>query len=136
MTDSLSDKALDRLMELALATAKPVADHIEKKDASEAYRRLADAAVYEVWEVEPVLGDGGLIEELCVRDGLYVADITEPIRHGRQDLPGDVVETCWVFRDHAHLNDAEIEVRCELVAILSPLFTDDRWLAVYNVEAA
>lgn len=135
MTDNLTDQALDRLMQLIVA--KPRADHIDKDDADAAWRKLADIAVYEEWDKEPDQdGDGGVIDGLKVREGLYVADITSRVRSEGDDLPYEVEQKCWVYRDHARPNLAEVEVRCELVAVLSPSVTDDRWLVIYEITEA
>ena len=101
---------------------------------SEVYRELADKAVITHWETPmDEHGEGGLIDCLEVREDYYTVDITAAIEGGGE-IPERDCE-CWIFRSHAHPNEAEIHVRCTVSMVLGPDFTGGKWLAVYNVTA-
>ncbi len=131
--DEMLDKTIDAMIPSLLGIPKPslTIDH----DPEFAWKNLADKLVQTTWELPPDDdGEHGLIDELIVPEGDYAIDFTAAHDLG-YELP-DAGGTVWVYRDHAHPNDAEVRARCTLQAILGPKYTGDKWLAIYHVETA
>ena len=92
---------------------------------------LARHCVHAVWEREPdEHGEHGLIEELKVREGRYLVDITELVKTG-WFLPDSADDTHTVTRYDSTAAEYEIEVRCELAACWKD---GERWLAMFDVS--
>ncbi|MEM9262868.1 MAG: hypothetical protein AAGA22_04750 [Pseudomonadota bacterium] len=110
-----------------------VQTHLTVTDpGAEVYRQLAETVVGIEWETPPSDDSEGLIDGLYVNDGSYTVDITEAIEAGGE-LP-ERSDRCWIYRSHAHTNDAEIHVECTVELVISPEFTNGRWLVVYAVR--